>query len=602
MSITDAQALAEFRRTRLSAGALAPAVLANRVCLVNTPTGSGKSYLVDELIDYMLLNGPFDLVVCLAGQTACLLERRLVQQPQSGVVRLRPRPRADCGDLDAEWQLHERLGTTTYAKEHVCGRCSRRPTCFWPQQYGTALRGARVIFGTHRHLDLNPRFMIHLQSMAGARHLLLLLDEADVLTTPFRTTVGNHELERHLAAVRGAALPPGIQRRWAEQTGLLLRARTEDLRERGWSFPHPSAADALAIQEAGLVRGAGFRWLGYDLHLLGTARRDRRWRDARGNVVWVNTPYLAERTLILAAGMPPLYVERQLGLHRGELALPLSDVRCQHHQTRIYNLCSLLGAAARFRRNHPQILDLFAQLLLRNIRADRLTLLIARKRLKDLCADYLTRRLASWGQPVTLVLSNGQRPGDVRPTVVPMIHYGVTGINVFEDFDAAYCLGSYYVDEDVLRDAVADVEDDAQRFPVSIRLVGQPRRRQAGSFDRRFRASEADAVARAYYQQLESNVVLQVVGRVRFAVRPREVICFQCGELTGVELTREFFSLREARAYFGLPTGSEFDRRRQAAEASRLRGSGLTTREIATRLGVCERTVRYRLHHSEGDA
>src|SRR5262249_19177465 len=161
---------------------------------------------------------------------------------------------------------------------------------------GTALRGARVIYGAHKHLDLNPRFLIHLQSMAGARHLLLILDEADVLTSSFRTAIGNTELERHLVAVRGAGLPSGGHRPWAEQTELLLRARTEDLRERGWAFPRPSAADALAIQEAGLARGADFRWLGYDLHLLGTARRDRRWRDARGNVVCVNTPYLAERT------------------------------------------------------------------------------------------------------------------------------------------------------------------------------------------------------------------------------------------------------------------------------------------------------------------
>jgi hypothetical protein len=33
------------------------------------------------------------------------------------------------------------------------------------------------------------------------------------------------------------------------------------------------------------------------------------------------------------------------------------------------------------------------------------------------------------------------------------------------------------------------------------------------------------------------------VGRVRYATRPREVITFQCGELPGVELKREFCNL-----------------------------------------------------------
>jgi hypothetical protein len=602
ITIADAQALAEFRMTQLSASALAPAVLANRVSLVNAPVGIGKSFAEDELIDHFLRTGAFDLIVLLVAQTASLHERRLVRQPQPGVVRLRPRPRDDCGPLDAEWQLHERLGTTAYAKKHVCGGCPKRANCFWPAQYSEALRGARVVLGTHQHLRINPRFLTHLQMMTGAQQLLLLLDEADVLASSFRTTLAAPELELFLAAVRGAALPPGVLRRWAEQTVLLLQARTDDLCAEGWSFPFPTVGDALAIQEAGLARHTGFRWLGHDLYRLGAARRDRRWRDHRGNVVFVHTPYLAERTLILSAGMPPAYVERQLGLSPGELALPVGQVRCQHAHTRLFNLCCMLGAAVRFPRNHRQILDLFGQLLLRNIARGKLTLLVTRRRFRWLCADYLTRRLAGWGQAVTIIPSDGRPPERVAPMTVPLINYGVNGVNSFESYDAAFCLSSYYVNESVLRDAVADVEDDALRFPVFIRLSGQPRRRQAGTYDERWRASEADAIARAYYQQLETNVVLQAVGRVRYATRSREVITFQCSELTGVNLAREFYSLRELREYFGLRTGSEYDRNCQAAEAHRLRSAGLTTRQIAERLGVCERTVRYRLSRTGGDA
>src|SRR5439155_15902994 len=130
--------------------------------------------------------------------------------------------------------------------------------------------------------------------------------------------------------------------------------------------------------------------------------------------------------------------------------------------------------ARRFPRNHPQILDMFGQLLLCNIARGKLTLLIARKRFRGLCADYLTRRLAGWGQAVTIIPSDGRRPEHVAPTVVPLIHYGVNGVNTFEEYDAAFCLCSYYVDEGVLRDGIADVEDDSMRFPVSIRLVGEP--------------------------------------------------------------------------------------------------------------------------------
>jgi hypothetical protein len=592
--IDNEQALAEYRATWFSAGALAPAILARPVTLVSAAIGMGKSVLLDDLVDLFLARDEFDLIVVLVALTANLQERRLLQGPAPGVLRLRPRRRGDCGPLDAAWQLHERQGTTAFAKEHLCRSCPRFADCFWPGQYGEALRGVRVVYGTHQHLLVNSRFLLHLRALTGARRVLLLLDEAGVLAAPFRVRLAPDALARFARAVRRADLPPGLRGRWAERAGLLAQAKTADLRAPDWSFPLPAPREALAVQAAGLAEDPCFRWLGHDLYAFARARPDRRWRDHHGNVAFVNTPYLADHTVVFSAGMEPDYAARQLGVPA--VALPLPPVLCQHRQTRFYNLCSLLGAAARFRRNHAQILDAFALLILRNVRVGRLTLLVTRKRFKGLCADYLARRLARWGQPVSIVPSDGEPPGQVCPTVLPLIHYGVNGVNSLEAYDAAYCLSGFYCDEDDLRRAIADVEDDALRFPVTIRLAGQPPRRAAGSFDERFRASDADRLARLYYHQLETSAVLQAVGRVRFATRPREVITFQCSELPGVRLAREFHSLRELREHFGLATGSEHDRLLQQAEARRLRAGGLTTRQIAARLGVSQRTVRYRLH------
>ena len=239
--------------------------------------------------------------------------------------------------------------------------------------------------------------------------------------------------------------------------------------------------------------------------------------------------------------MPAGYVARQLGVPA--VVEPFAAVECQHRDTKFYNLCSLLGAAARFRRNYRQILDFFAQLILRNIAAGRSTLLVTRKRFKGVCASYLERRLARWGCPVTVVPCDGA-PAPARPTVLPLIHYGINGVNSFESYEAAYCLCGFYIDEEVLRQAVADVEPDMLQFPVAIRVVGRPPRRRAGTFDDRFRASDADRIARAYYHLHETHVVIQAVGRVRFATRPREVIAFQCSELPDVRLAREFHTSR----------------------------------------------------------
>ena len=49
--IDDAQKLAEFRDGPFSAGALAPVIEASAITLINAPIGTGKSHLLDDLLD-----------------------------------------------------------------------------------------------------------------------------------------------------------------------------------------------------------------------------------------------------------------------------------------------------------------------------------------------------------------------------------------------------------------------------------------------------------------------------------------------------------------------------------------------------------------------
>ena len=50
----------------------------------------------------------------------------------------------------------------------LCGRCPRRPGCYWPRQFGKGLEGAQVIFGTDAHLGRSPDFAAQLAGWAGA--------------------------------------------------------------------------------------------------------------------------------------------------------------------------------------------------------------------------------------------------------------------------------------------------------------------------------------------------------------------------------------------------------------------------------------------------
>jgi hypothetical protein len=380
---------------------------------------------------------------------------------------------------------------------------------------------------------VHRRFLLFLKAVAGASKLLLLLDEADVLAGRFRVAFSPRDLTLFTEAVRGTqGLPEQMRQAWVDRVNLLANATTRDLQQPDWSFPYPGPEHALALQTAGLARDPGFRWIGEALYAFASSRPDQRWKDDRGRVVFIDRPYAADRLAIFAASMPAEYVARQLGVN--EVSRPFASVSCQHAGTEFFNLASLIGAASRFRNNYRQILDVVAQLIIRNVEAGRLTLLISRKRFKPLCATHLRRRLADWGYPATIVLSDGEPPEEADPSTVPLIHYGLKGVNGYQRYDAAFCLNSYYIEDNVLRDAIADVEGDTLRFPVSIRLAGRPRRRIAATFDRRFGSSDADRISQAYLDQLEAAVVLQAVGRVRYATSPRLVVTMQAGQLPGV--------------------------------------------------------------------
>ena len=598
--IDSEEALAEFRSTLFSAGSLAPIIDANPATLINAPIGTGKSWLIDDLIDYYLAGAVYKLIVVLAGLTVSLLERRLIRHPVPGVVRLRPRPRR-------LWPARRILARARAAGDNDVGQTQPLP----------ALRPLSGVFLAD---SIRPR---PASRPGGIRNPPASRQQSPVLIA----SPGDHAGRLDPAPDRRSRLPRGVGPGATgpeRSQGVPLRhreggsarqsptrlARTNAPAARGPNRGPPGPR--LGISPSDTQRHPGdpvgragsnprFRWCGHHLFAFGKARRAARWRDRRGDVVFVSSPVLGDRTVFFAAGLSADFLRRQLRIER--VAEPFASVLCQHRETHFFNLRSLLGAASRFGSNHPQILDLFAMLLLRNISAGRRTLLVSRKHLKRLCADYLERRLTRWGCPVMIVANSGESVTSTDPAMLPLIHYGISGVNSFESFDAVYCLNSYYLDETILREVVADSEPDEQRFPVAVRPVGPDRLRIAGTFEPRHRFSSGDRIARAYHHQLEAMKVIQAVGRVRFATRPREVITFQCGELPGVVLTAEFRNLREAREHFAILSGSEFDRRSQEREIHRLRDEGLTVGEIAQRLEVSERTVYYRLRaaRSRGD-
>jgi hypothetical protein len=92
--------------------------------------------------------------------------------------------------------------------------------------------------------------------------------------------------------------------------------------------------------------------------------------------------------------------------------------------------------------------------------------------------------------------------------------------------------------------------------------------------------------------QQEMDVVIQAIGRVRPYTRPREIVTFQCSARPDGDYDREFGTLAEARAFFGIPTARVRHRNETAARVRAERDRGKTQTVAAQSLEISLRTVK----------
>jgi hypothetical protein len=284
-------------------------------------------------------------------------------------------------------------------------------------------------------------------------------------------------------AVPGRSVTPSATRQqWLELTELISQAGTTDLQAGDWVFPRISTKWAVTVQRAGRQLDPHFYFPAFDLFAFVRSDRWSRERLPNGDLRFAALPDLGNDYIIFSGSIAKELARYRLDPnHRlAGLSSPFADYRFEHPGTRWYNLACLDGAAKFFANNATRVLDFFAEMVARNIRAGKRTLLVARKKFVPRCADYRTRRLKELGVgPVQIVTSHWKAHELHDPRVIPLINYGVAGINLFEHVEAAYCLTSYYASVSAIEKAVHDNDETSARFPITLGYTGQPRRRKA---------------------------------------------------------------------------------------------------------------------------
>jgi hypothetical protein len=598
--IAGPDALADFRRGLTGDFAFELLRQAAGRLLVQLPVGVGKTKWLIEIIGHALANRLHDVVVVLVPRWDILREI-LTQLPVS--IRktvLHPRPRKRCGALDKEWVQYEQQGCGHLGRELLCKTCPVRNSCAWPNQYGIRLRRAQLILGTQQHLVIDPHFLNRVRRCSGTKNPLVLIDESDLLIRGAERTVSRHHLgfwitvqEAVLAGVESAA---HSAQQWLNLSRLILDAPTADLQVNDWRFPAIGARWALAVQQMGVDRyGRDFRFLGHELRRFGHSDRRSRERTASGDLRFATLPSFGNNFIIFSGSIAQALARYRLDPdhRRPALLAPFQDLRAEHPETLWYNINDKAGAAKFFPGNTTRILDFFAQKIAANIRNGKRTLLISRKKFVALCRTYLSQRLNDLRVgPVKIVTGNWTRHDLSDPRTVPLINYGVAGLNRFEHCEAAYCLTGYYVSATAVEQTVQDIEAIRERFPITVQFAGTPPRRLANVHASGAADTIVPIIAPLVLEQKEADVIVQAVGRVRPFTQPREIITFHCGRLPRVTYSKEFLSLALARSYFGIPTASEAERLSRSEQARQWRAQGWPLQRIANELGVSLSTVK----------
>ncbi len=572
--------------------------------LIQLPVGVGKSRFLDEITIEALVSGQHDLVIVLAPTRLILEEREHLRNRPAGytVVNLRPRPSESCGVVrDKLWKKYEPAELGSLGRAEVCNACPLVGDCFWPSQYGRTLEGASIVYATHAHLKNSPGFLRRIQSWTRAENPLTLIDEFDFASKGFGTTVTAEELRRFAEALDHASPdctdPAWHHERWVDLVTMIRDASTCDLQGSSWPTPPIDHEWAARVQRAGVdLHDDQFRFPAYRLANLSQSPIGTRRKGDQGEIEFATRPYIGD-CLIFSGTTSLSFARSRLG---DDVGSPFADHVFRHPGTRWFNIASSIGTSRHFSGNRIQILDFFALLMERRVSEGKRVLIVTKKQHAQQCRDGLEQRFRDWGIALE-ILGDGFTEASLSSlSAVPLITYGMIGTNLFEAFDCAYCLNSYYIDEKILDEGLQDMTRRDLRLRTAIETVGVPRRRRAGVADPADRYYDTARLAQPTLEFKEHGVVIQAVGRVRPFTRPREIITFQAGELPGVVYEEEFQTLGEVRRFFGIPTGQKWKAARQASRISELRKQGLTQVQTAEVLGITERTVRNHERHPEG--
>ncbi len=517
--------------------------------------GVGKTHLIIKSTPILQLQFPQIFIATSQHQIKSEIATKLARY---GVQTEPQRDKELCGKREKDWERIHQLGISLIGKKVICGECDKQEVCPW---FRFKREESPVTVLTQDSLfkqadDIPPS-------------ALIMLDETKFLERPLENKIDHQDI-----LLFSKAIPAGRDFDW-------LYTATQQMLER----KAPAPLEGLSKENLWRLFGALYHKGVKNILPIIMNYADGAPVALDKRIYYLERHFQHNAILVLGAGADKNLLEHYFNSQVTDLT-PVEKYR--DPGTKIYCIASSSASPNNLRKRasaRDSVFSFVRKKIWANRSSNKRTLLVAKRELIPLIQKALPNYI-SQNDKIEIVhveANNLKKSSFDGLTKVPIINYGVEGVNLFEEFECVICVSGFYIPEKAISERLKKL-GVGQDIEVTIP-------RCDADHPRRVFTSPETHLAMAILNSLERDRIYQAVGRVRFWTKPREVIVTGFQDFEGVD--KKFRSFKEAAEFFKFSKRQNTKRR-----CLELRQQGLTLQQISTEVG---RTVRTVSRHLKGD-
>lgn len=581
--------LDKYRKAYLTPEFLLESVKRMGSALVAVSVGFGKTMLAQSILSSPHFLRDYDIIIYVTDTHAILNEvvEGLSNKLSPEIIHiLQPRPKKLCGSENKRWSCLEKSGNSAYAKNKICRTCENKDMCTWVNQLSiNSLMGKKVILGVADYLKLNNL----LPGLTSKKRVLLIIDESKLITGKLVSPIYKHQIViwrdtlNDLISGSYSKLNPSQKEIIELYIDAAVNCFDKPSLDRLNPLPPICSPLNIIIQSHGLQRLQEFIYLGYEFYKLSRCHSSWRWSDRdNGSIYYRDSVDISSTNfIILSANLNEEIAKHRLDHTNIKNCLPEFDLLPP--ESKFYNIQSSSGSKKHFIKKRDSLFYTFAWFIHERIKLNKKILLISKKCFLDIIKKELPQVFYElFNYKINIIVKGFDTSSFAENTNIPLINYGIQGINTFKTFDCALCLNSYYLNSTMLKEKFEETLPCPDGFEFSIKTPNGRRRIYPKVFgpDAKYSRNLANQIL----FQFETAIIEQVIGRIRPLTIPgKEVVFFNRNSYSPIieKNVTTFNSIREFAKYFNIPASNSLHTNQVKEMVIELSSAGYTKLEIS---------------------